>query len=133
MAMLRIFLDVWNFEFEGQISGAIMVSIIGLVILLVSGYQFRKASTTVHPLKPDESSSLVTSGIYRFSRNPMYIGFLLLLLAWGLILGSALAFLVLPFFIVLITNVQITPEESVLLKRFGEEYINYKKKVRRWI
>ncbi len=133
MYALSRLIDLWSFKFEGQMLGVVLVFIVGVVIVVVGGYQFRKASTTVHPLKLEESSKLVTNGIYRFSRNPMYIGFLLFLLAWALFLGSVVAFLLLPVFVVLITKVQIVPEESVLSKIFGEEYINYKKRVRRWI
>ena len=133
MYVLRWLIDLWNFDFEGQILSTVLVFIAGVVIVIVGGYQFRKASTTVNPLQLEKSSQLVTNGIYRFSRNPMYVGFLLILLAWTLFLGSAIAFLLLPVFLALITKVQILPEESMLEEIFGEEYINYKKRVRRWI
>lgn len=133
MYVLRWLIDLWNFDFEGQILSTVLVFIVGVVIVIVGGYQFRKASTTVNPLQLEKSSQLVTNGIYRFSRNPMYVGFLLILLAWALFLGSAIAFLLLPVFLALITKVQILPEESMLEEIFGEEYINYKKRVRRWI
>ena len=105
----------------------------GLSIVLISGIQFRNAATTVHPLKPEESSQIVTTGLYRLSRNPMYIGFFLFLVAWAIFLGSVITALVLPFFIFLINRVQIMPEELVLQEKFGEAYLNYKKQVRRWI
>ncbi len=105
----------------------------GILIILIGGYQFKAASTTVHPLKPEESTQLVTTGIYRFSRNPMYVGFFLFLLAWTVLLGSLIVFLILPFFVLLITKVQILPEEEVLQKKFGEDYLNYKSSVRRWV
>ena len=112
---------------------SIIVFIFGVLIVLVGGYQFRKASTTVNPLLPEESSKLVTSGIYRYSRNPMYIGFFLFLVAWSILLGSLVTLLVLPIYVLLITKVQIVPEEVILEEKFQNEYRQYKSNVRRWI
>ena len=120
-------------ELDGQSLISIIVFMFGIIIISISGYQFRKASTTVNPLLPEESSKLITSGIYRFSRNPMYIGFLLFLLAWAIFLGSLVTLLVLPIFILLITIVQIVPEEAILEEKFHNEYRQYKSNVRRWI
>ena len=122
-----------NFTFrnQGPIAGLIFIS--GISIVLIGGYQFRKTSTTVNPLNPEESSKLVTTGIYRFSRNPMYIGFFLFLVAWDVILGSIPSLIMLPVFVLLINEVQIKPEEAILKEKFGTEYEMYLKNVRRWI
>ena len=120
-------------ELDNRSLISIIVFMFGVLIVLVGGYQFRKASTTVNPLLPEESSKLVTSGIYRYSRNPMYIGFFLFLLAWSILLGSLVTLLVLPIFVLLITKVQIVPEEAILEEKFQNEYRQYKSNVRRWI
>lgn len=120
-------------ELDSRSLISIIVFIFGVLIVLVGGYQFRKASTTVNPLLPEESSKLVTSGIYKYSRNPMYIGFFLFLLAWAILLGSLVTLLVLPIYVLLITKVQIVPEEVILEEKFQNEYRQYKSNVRRWI
>lgn len=122
-----------NVSFYSQGLIAVIILFLGALIVLISGYQFRMVSTTVNPLKPEESTQLVTTGIYQFSRNPMYTGFFMFLLAWAVLLGSFVAFLILPIFVMLITKVQILPEEVVLQEKFGQDYIAYKNRVRRWI
>ena len=95
--------------------------------------QFRRAKTTVNPVSPASSSSLVTGGIYRFSRNPMYLGFLLVLAAWACYLGSAAAALIVPLFVLYMNRFQIEPEERALARLFGQEFDDYRARVRRWI
>ena len=94
---------------------------------------FRSARTTVNPLAPGRSSVVVTAGIYRVSRNPMYLGMALLLLAWCVYLGNPLALLSLVLFCAYITRFQIIPEERLLLAKFGAPYASYLAEVRRWI
>ncbi len=104
------------------------------VFFCVAGFlSFKKADTTVNPMKPEESSSLVTSGIYSFTRNPMYVGFLLLLVSWAVFLSNLYS-LVLSFIFVLYMNqFQIKPEEKMLNKIFKEEFHEYTKRVHRWL
>ncbi len=85
------------------------------------------------PRVPDRSTSLVVRGIYRHSRNPMYVGFLLVLCAWSLYLGSALSLLFLPVFIAYMNRFQIIPEECYMRDKFAEEYTKYTSEVRRWV
>src|SRR3990167_2917326 len=94
---------------------------------------FRKAKTTVNPLKPDSASAMVSTGVYRMSRNPMYVGFLLLLVAWGFYLFNVWAFLGVVGFVAYINRFQIVPEERAMLKLFGSEFERYSNSVRRWI
>ncbi|HHT7855308.1 methyltransferase family protein [Pasteurella multocida] len=96
-------------------------------------WQFWQAKTTVDPIRLENSSALVVSGIYQFSRNPMYLSLALLLLAWGLWLASLSAVLFLVVFVFCITQFQIKPEERQLEKLFGDAYLDYKQKVRRWL
>src|SRR5215208_7891980 len=92
----------------------------GAVISGLGVALFRLAKTTVNPMKPESSSSLVQSGIYRLTRNPMYLGFFLVLMAWAVYLSNALAFLILPVFIAYMNRFQIEPEERALRALFGK-------------
>jgi len=95
--------------------------------------EFFRAHTTVNPHKPESASALVTSGIYRWTRNPMYLGLSILLLGWAVELGSLVGFLGPVLFVLLIQHVQIRPEERALRARFGEDYARYHARVRRWL
>jgi len=112
---------------------AIALTVIGLCFGLVAYFQFRAAETTVHPLKPHESSALVVRGIYRVTRNPMYLGMLVILAAWAVWLANALAFVLLPLFVVYLNRFQIAPEERALRARFGAAFTDYARAVRRWL
>ena len=112
---------------------AATVSTVGILFLLAGLYEFQKARTTFNPMKPDAASSVVTSGIYRVSRNPMYVGFLLVLIGWAIFLSHPLPFLFLPVFVAYMNRFQISPEERALSAKFGEEYDRYKQGIRRWL
>lgn len=94
---------------------------------------FFRAKTTFNPMNPSNTSHLVITGLYRISRNPMYLGLLLMLIGWALYLGSVSPLLVLPLFVWLLTKMQIEPEEEILIQKFGQEYKDYQRRVRRWI
>ena len=106
---------------------------IGIFLSLAGIWEFRKAKTTIHPTKPEKASYLVTGGIYRVTRNPMYLGMLLVIVAASFKFGSYYGFIALPFFVLYITQFQIKPEERIIEKIFGEEYVQYKKNVKRWL
>jgi protein-S-isoprenylcysteine O-methyltransferase Ste14 len=106
---------------------------LALVIDLWSLFLFLRARTTFHPLKLDNTSALVTSGMYRLTRNPMYLGLLLLLTGVAIWLGGLTPFLMLPLFVWIITNHQIIHEERILEEKFEQHYLEYKDKVRRWL
>jgi len=112
---------------------AMSFALAGAVTSALGVVSFRRARTTVNPMKPELSSSLVTSGIYKLSRNPMYLGFLLVLLGWAVFLSSVLAFLFLPAFILYMNRFQIDPEERALAALFGQEFTAYKARARRWL
>ncbi|KTD98058.1 methyltransferase family protein [Pseudoalteromonas sp. H71] len=107
--------------------------IIGCVSCVAGVVSFKLAKTTVNPSKPEQASKLVTSGIYRISRNPMYLGFAFILAGWGVWLSSVWAMLGVVGFIGYLTLFQIIPEERALTKLFGEEFTAYKARVRRWL
>jgi protein-S-isoprenylcysteine O-methyltransferase Ste14 len=104
---------------------------VGIAIAVAAFVRFRKAGTTVNPVDPSKASRLVTDGVFRVSRNPMYLG--LLLIGWAVWLGSVSPFVVPPLFVFAITVVQIIPEEQALSRNFGEQYVSYHRSVARWI
>ncbi|MDC0609697.1 isoprenylcysteine carboxylmethyltransferase family protein [Vibrio sp.] len=94
---------------------------------------FKLSSTTVNPMEPEKASQIVSSGIFRLSRNPMYLGLLFLLISYCFFLQTAFAFLVCVLFVLYMNRFQIYPEERVLEAKFGQDYQQYKSRVRRWI
>ena len=111
---------------------AIALAVMGFGIALLALRQFVAVDTTVDPLKPHEASSLVHNGIYGRTRNPMYLGLMLILTGWTIWLGSPTNILVLAAFFLLITELQIKPEEAALRTLFGSAYDDYCRSVRRW-
>jgi protein-S-isoprenylcysteine O-methyltransferase Ste14 len=106
---------------------------LGVIVPVAGVIAFRRHKTTVNPFTPDQSSSLVADGIYRFSRNPMYLGFLLILVGWSVWLGNWAAALLLPLFVIYMNKFQIEPEERMLRDRFGPQFAKYCEGVRRWL
>ncbi len=106
---------------------------VGIFFALAGTVSFRLVKTTVNPLKPDTASSLVTTGIYQFTRNPMYVGFVAFLFAWASFLGTAWGTLFIAGYIAYIQRFQIMPEERALTKLFNDEFIAYKDEVRPWL
>ena len=112
---------------------ATVVALVGIGFDIAGLISFRRAKTTINPLRPDKTSSLVSSGVYRITRNPMYVGMLFLLIAWAIYLSSPWALLGPLAFVLYMNRFQISPEERVLAGLFGDDFENYKKKVRRWL
>ena len=133
MCLISRYFTHANFSLNGINIFALIFLIIAVIIIVLSMYKFRKIKTTISPLRPNKTSSLVNTGIYEYTRNPMYLGLLLMLFSTALFLKNLISFLIIPLFILFITKNQILPEEEALENIFGEEYKNYKKKVRRWI
>lgn len=106
---------------------------VGALLPVLGVIEFRKHKTTVNPMQPQESTEVVQTGIYRFTRNPMYLGFFFLLLAFALWLGNFAALLMLPVYVWYLTRFQIIPEERILLANFGKPYADYMQQVRRWV
>lgn len=113
------------------IAGAFALA--GVAVDLVALATFRRARTTFNPLKPARASALVTHGLYRITRNPMYVGSVLLLLGWAVELSALVPFAGIVVFVAYITRFQIQPEERALAKLFGEQYAGYTARVRRWL
>lgn len=112
---------------------AYVIFVIGGLVGLSGIIEFRRHKTTVDPTKPEKASNMVTTGIYRFTRNPMYLGMAIWLLGASIYKGNPLALFSIVIFISYLTEYQIKPEEKALKKRFGKAYISYLEIVRRWI
>lgn len=116
-----------------RLVAAAIILVAGVAFCLAGVISFRLAKTTVNPLKPEAASSLVNSGVYRISRNPMYLGFALVLAAWAVYLASPHALLGVLVFVLYMNRFQILLEERALENLFGEEFTHYQSRVRRWI
>lgn len=132
MYLFSIHWPVWHFSFWGQPMVALLFCLFGTLVGLAGIVSFAKARTTVNPHNPHKASCLVTSGVYRFSRNPMYLGLVMLLIAAFIYLSALSSLIMIPLFIFYMNNFQIGPEEDVLEALFGEEYRQYCDQVRRW-
>ena len=124
---------VETFTFSYQTVLSVLVAVFGLGCGVPSFRLFAKNKTTISPFNPSETTALVTAGMYRYSRNPMYLGLVLLTIAATIFFGTWLGIVIVVAFIFLLNLLQIIPEEEALLDIFGEEYVEYKKKARRWI
>lgn len=112
---------------------AVLLAAAGIAVAAAAIRRFRKVETTVNPLQPDAATALVDHGIFTRTRNPMYLGLLLVLSGWGVWLQSLANIVVLAGFVFFITEFQIKPEERALQKVFGQAYADYVARVRRWI
>ena len=129
---ISILLSLFGFAFFIQIPLVILFLVSGIVLVLIAGFKFGQSKTSVNPIQPEKASALVTTGIYCFTRNPMYLGGALILAAQAFLASNYLAFLAVVVFVVYISRFQIQPEERILENKFGADYLAYKQKVRRW-
>jgi len=116
-----------------RIAIALIVVAIGVALVVAGRVALGRANTTWHPTEPEKTTSLVTTGVFRFSRNPIYLGMMAALLGWALVLGSASAWLVSALFVLYMNRFQIAPEERALSALLGDEYAEYAKFTRRWV
>jgi protein-S-isoprenylcysteine O-methyltransferase Ste14 len=115
---------------EGQLGGGLLI-VIGLVLLVVSNGLFTRAGTDVIPFR--NVTALVTTGVYRYSRNPMYLGMAAVLLGCAITVGATTALPITPVFMAIIEWRFIRPEEAMLRGLFPQEYPAYCRRVRRWL
>lgn len=111
---------------------AIAIAAAGVLMNAWPKRAFKRVGTTVNPLRPAASSELVTDGVYRHTRNPMYLGHALIVLAWAVHLGNVVCVLAVPAYMLYITRFQILAEERALALRFGQAYAAYRERVPRW-
>jgi protein-S-isoprenylcysteine O-methyltransferase Ste14 len=105
----------------------------GAGLIVAARVMFRRAHTTWNPTAPGRTHHLVTAGVYRLTRNPMYLGMLLLLLGWGVVLSSPFSLVLSAVFVLYLNRLQIGPEERMLSALFGGDYVDYVRRVRRWL
>ena len=106
---------------------------LGIACAIAGVLEFRRARTTVDPLHPEKATAIVDTGIYRLTRNPMYLGMLLVLVAWAIYLANVVTLAGPVSFVLYMNRFQIGPEERALLRIFGEPYRAYLDRVRRWL
>lgn len=133
MWLLAWLIPVGHYQLARQELLVAVPLLLGLLLPLAGWWQFYQAHTTIDPRNPSASRNLVTGGIYRLTRNPMYLGFALLLVAWGNWLEHLWAWLMLPVYVGYLTRYQIKPEERLLRDKFGATYDAYCQRVRRWL
>lgn len=131
--LINKYLYFAKFTFIGQRAVTLILIIAGIAIALIAIYTMYKAKTTIDPVVPNQASSLVSTSIFRISRNPMYLALLLILIAWIVWKGSLMAMFLPVTFVWYMTHFQIRAEEKALEGNFGEQYREYRLKVRRWI
>ncbi|MDX1738606.1 MAG: isoprenylcysteine carboxylmethyltransferase family protein [Alphaproteobacteria bacterium] len=122
-----------SFAFPRHDVAGVLIAVVGLAICLISIRQFKQAETTANPMKPDQSRALITSGIFAYSRNPIYLGMLVFLCGWVVFFANAITLMHPILFVFYLTFFQIKPEERALLSNFGEDYLLYMTRTRRWI
>ena len=132
MYVLAKFLPVGDFDFFGRLELAIFLGVLAILVMFLALFKFKRSKTTTDPIDLTKTTQLVTTGIYRYTRNPMYLAMLLLLLAFGLKLGNAFNTLLAAGFVYYINHFQIKHEEASLTTMFGKKYTLYCKETRRW-
>lgn len=128
---LANYLPKLAFNYQGLLS--LIMTLIGLTIIVIGVKTFNKSDTTINPLNPSEASHLVTHGVFSYTRNPMYLGMVIILLGVSIYNGVYIGIIILPCFIFYITEFQIKPEEEAMEEIFPGDYTDYLKRVRRWL
>lgn len=129
----ELFFPFLTLEFGFHFSMSVLIAFLGLFLILISSITFYRYGTTLNPLRPELTSALVTSGPYRYSRNPIYVGLALMLLGWGVYLQNLASLFCVLVFVLYINRFQIFPEEESLAQKFGVEFKIYKSRVNRWL
>jgi len=133
MVSLAAYLPQYDFNLSINMLIMLLLILIASVIGIIALYDFHKHQTTFHPHTPEKTSTVVNTGVFAYSRNPMYISLALTLIALGVYLQNFSCFIIIPLFIWYITRFQIIPEEKMLDKLFPNDYQAYCQKVRRWL
>jgi len=133
MWLVHRYVPILHFHSGYEYTVSRVILVLCLVLFVATVYQFWRHDTTINPIALEKSSTLITTGVFAWSRNPVYLTDFLLLLAWAVWLGNWLNLIWLPVFVFYITRYQILPEESVLGARFGSDYAAYTSRTNRWI
>lgn len=133
MWLVRTATGMLSFALSDRLAIAIVLAVLGGGVAVAGIVSFRRAGTTANPTRPEATSSLVATGIYRFTRNPMYFGSALVLIGWAVYLSNLVVFAGPLLFVLYINRFQIVPEERVLAAKFGTAFDDYRRRTRRWI
>jgi len=133
MWALARYVEAGRFRFSGQTALAALLLAVALALMFAAVWSFARVRTTVNPMRPARASALMTSGVFAWSRNPIYLGDLMLLAACALWLGQIAGAALLPLFVLYLNRFQIEPEEQALTQLFGDDYRQYRARVRRWL
>ena len=125
--------DFFRFSVMLPSSLGFIIILAGLLIIFIAARQFKAVNTTINPIKPENASVLVSKGIFSYSRNPMYLGMLLIIIGFSIIHNFLAIIVIMPIWIIYMTYFQIIPEEETMEILFKENFVNYCKKTRRWI
>ena len=125
--------DFGSYHFKGQKMSALVLLLLGTAVFAAAVFAFLKARTTLDPVSPQRASRLITDGIFRWSRNPIYLAMLIWLIAWTIWLGNYIALVFAGTFTWYMTQFQIRAEEEALKRKFADDYQRYRNTVRRWI
>jgi protein-S-isoprenylcysteine O-methyltransferase Ste14 len=125
--------DLFRFSLTLPSSLGFIIILVGLTIIFIAARQFKAVNTTINPIKPENASVLVNNGIFSYSRNPMYLGMLLIIIGFSIIQNLMAIIAIMPIWIIYMTYLQIIPEEEAMKILFKEDFVNYCKKTRRWI
>ena len=133
MWLLARWLPMAHFDVPGRLVLSSGLVVVGALVAVSGIAEFRRARTTVDPTHPAGASSLVTTGVYKRTRNPMYLGFALMLVAWSFYLGNFSSMALVSGFVAYMNRFHIIPEERVLEGKFGPAFLNYRARTRRWL
>ena len=133
MALVAWALPAWRLAVPGRIVIAVAVAFVGGFFGIGGIVAFHRAKTTIHPMNPSEASSLVVNGVYTHTRNPMYLGLLIVLFSWSVYLAHPATLVLLPGFVAYMNRFQIIPEERAMASNFGADFEAYRARVRRWL
>ena len=133
MRLIALYIPLGSLILPGASWVASALLLVGAILGVVGLYQFYRNGTSIDPHKPSKTKTLITDGVYSYSRNPMYLALFFLLIAYASVLQNVLNLLVLPLFIWYMNRYQIVPEEEIMEEKFGEAYQKYKSEVRRWL
>lgn len=120
-------------DFRFNVIASTVLGLFGCGLIIAGARSFNRVGTTVNPLKPETTTTLVRDGVYRYSRNPIYLGLAIILLSWGIYLSHLLSVIFVIAFVVYMNHFQIQPEERMLQKLFGACFDRYKYQVKRWL
>lgn len=133
MAAISWLLPGLHWPIAGHLIGAVTLAVLGGTVSLAGVIAFQQHRTTVNPRTPEAATTVVSTGVYQFTRNPMYVGFITGLTGWAVFLSNVGAALLVPVCVLYLTQFQIKPEERALLKTLGAPFADYMSSVRRWL